>query len=109
MVACRRYHRPSAGLELGEPLIFKALAYLPSPHSARMKRLKSMRSRRRWFGVSITALNLIPILQLDGGHAFYGLLLRCAYPVARLMLLFAMLGVVVFGYLGWSLMILLSR
>jgi membrane-associated protease RseP (regulator of RpoE activity) len=96
------------GFELGEPLLFKALAYLMfgplGPNEVVMIHPLAFAG---WVGVFITALNLIPIGQLDGGHVLYCLLLRRAYPVARTFLLFAMLGVVVFGYWGWSLMILL--
>jgi membrane-associated protease RseP (regulator of RpoE activity) len=94
--------------ELGEPLLFKALAYMMfgplGPHEVVVIHPLAFAG---WVGVFITALNLIPIGQLDGGHVLYCLLLRRAYPVARAMLLFAMLGVVLFGYWGWSLMILL--
>lgn len=36
-----------------------------------------------WFGVLITAINLLPIGQLDGGHVAYGLLGRNAHQLAR--------------------------
>jgi membrane-associated protease RseP (regulator of RpoE activity) len=96
------------GLELGEPLLFKALEHLMfgplGPHEDVAIHPLAFAG---WVGVFITALNLIPIGQLDGGHVLYGILLRRSYPVAQAMLLFAMLGVVLFGYWGWSLMILL--
>ena len=37
-----------------------------------------------WVGILITALNLFPISQLDGGHILYALLRRRAHAVARL-------------------------
>jgi membrane-associated protease RseP (regulator of RpoE activity) len=58
-------------------------------------------------GIFITALNLIPIGQLDGGHILYALLLRGAHWIAQLLLVAAAIAVVVGGYWGWSLMIFL--
>jgi membrane-associated protease RseP (regulator of RpoE activity) len=60
-----------------------------------------------WVGIFITALNLFPIGQLDGGHVLYALPLRRAHGVAQGLLLAVMLAVVVWGYWGWTLMILL--
>ena len=60
-----------------------------------------------WVGIFITALNLIPIGQLDGGHVLYALLRTAAHGVAQALLFAAMMAVVVWGYWGWSLMILL--
>lgn len=95
-------------VELGEPLLFKALSYMTfGPLGAHQDVMIHPLAFAGWVGVLITALNLIPIGQLDGGHVLYCLLLKRAHPIAQLMLLLAMLGVVVFGYWGWSLMILL--
>lgn len=97
-----------AGLRLGEPLLFKALAYLTfGPLGPNEEVAIHPLAYAGWVGVFITALNLIPIGQLDGGHVLYGILRRGAYPVSQAMLMLAMLGVVLFGYWGWSLMILL--
>ena len=55
----------------------------------------------------ITALNLFPIGQLDGGHVLYALLRQKAHVVAKGLLLAAFLAVALFGYWGWTLMLLL--
>jgi membrane-associated protease RseP (regulator of RpoE activity) len=47
-----------------------------------------------WVGLLITALNLMPIGQLDGGHILYGLLRTKAHKVATLFLLAAAVAVV---------------
>ena len=96
------------GLMLGEPLFFKLLKVLvfgplDSAHDVRLHPL----AYAGWVGIFITGLNLIPIGQLDGGHILYALLLRRAHRVAVLLFVAAAAGVAVFGYGGWSLMLLL--
>jgi membrane-associated protease RseP (regulator of RpoE activity) len=96
------------GLTLGEPLLFKLLAYftfghLPDGQDVALHPV----AYAGWVGIFITALNLIPIGQLDGGHILYALLLRRAHSVARILLAAAMLGVIIWGYWGWTLMIVL--
>lgn len=62
-----------------------------------------------WTGLLITALNLFPIGQLDGGHVLYTLLGSRARLVSRA-ILFACVGAVIAGgqrYWGWTLMLLL--
>jgi membrane-associated protease RseP (regulator of RpoE activity) len=97
-----------SGLTLGEPLLFKLLTYSvfgPIPAGADVV-LHPM-AYAGWVGIFITALNLFPIGQLDGGHVLYALLLRRAHGVAQGLLLAVMLAVVVWGYWGWTLMTLL--
>ena len=59
-------------VELGEPLLFKAVAWLfwgtpPEGYSINMHPM----AFAAWFGLLATALNLFPIGQLDGGHISY--------------------------------------
>jgi membrane-associated protease RseP (regulator of RpoE activity) len=58
-------------------------------------------------GLLITALNLIPIGQLDGGHVLYSLLRRKAHTVAMALLVVVAVAIVVLGYTWWTLMLIL--
>jgi membrane-associated protease RseP (regulator of RpoE activity) len=96
------------GLKLGEPIIFKLMAYLTFGPLAKGEDIALHPvAFAGWVGIFITALNLIPIGQLDGGHILYALLLRRAGRVAQVLLAAAMIAIVVWGYWGWTLMIAL--
>jgi membrane-associated protease RseP (regulator of RpoE activity) len=63
--------------ELGEPLLFKAAAWLtfgpvPEGHTVNMHPV----AFAAWFGMLATTLNLFPIGQTDGGHVSYAVLGR---------------------------------
>jgi len=64
--------RHFSGLELGEPLLFKAAAWLVwgTPPDGLALNMHPM-AFAAWFGLLATALNLFPIAQLDGGHISY--------------------------------------
>jgi membrane-associated protease RseP (regulator of RpoE activity) len=66
-----------AGVELGEPLVFKLASTLlwGTPPDGYSLNLHPM-AFAAWFGLLATALNLFPIGQLDGGHISYAVLGR---------------------------------
>lgn len=95
-------------LILGEPLLFKFLAFLTFGSLAPTQDVALHPvAFAGWVGIFITGLNLIPIGQLDGGHVLYALLLRRAHPVAMFLIFAAIVAVVAFGYWGWLLMLAL--
>jgi membrane-associated protease RseP (regulator of RpoE activity) len=97
-----------SGLELGEPLIFKFIARcIFGPLPANQDIALNPVAYAGWVGIFITALNLFPIGQLDGGHVLYALLRRRAHLVAQTLLVAAIIAVIFFGYWTWSLMLLL--
>ena len=62
-------------ISLGEPLLFRAAAWLvwgalPEGHAINLHPM----GFAAWFGLLMTALNLFPVGQLDGGHISYAAL-----------------------------------
>ena len=97
------------GGELGESLLFKALAWLqfgeiPAGHTVYLHPL----GVAGWVGLLITSLNLFPIGQLDGGHVLYALLRQKAHGIATFLLIAAALSVFAVASLRpWIVMIVL--
>lgn len=92
------------GYQLGEPLLFRWMAAWIGPEVPDGYLLKvSPLGLAAWFGLLLTALNLIPIGQLDGGHASYALLRRGAYRLSA-WAFFAFLPMAYFGpsWLFWA-------
>lgn len=97
-------------LVFGEPLLFKLIAglvfkgippgYVILPHPVAFA---------GWVGVLVTALNLFPMGQLDGGHIFFAMFGRKAMTVAKVFLgAFVVMGVFFWvGWFVWALVILL--
>src|SRR6185436_14627769 len=66
-------------MELGEPLLFRFASWMvwgtvPDGYSINMHPV----AFAAWFGLLMTALNLFPIAQLDGGHISYAVFGRRA-------------------------------
>jgi membrane-associated protease RseP (regulator of RpoE activity) len=97
-------------LAFGEPLLFKFLAGLlfadipPGqvilPHPVAFA---------GWVGILVTAFNLFPMGQLDGGHIFFAMVGKKATTVAKVFLgAFVVMGVFFWvGWFVWALLILL--
>lgn len=72
------------GEVFGEPLLFAWVAELFGPElGAGETLLVSPFAFAAWFGLFLTALNLMPIGQLDGGHATYAVFGRRAHQISR--------------------------
>jgi membrane-associated protease RseP (regulator of RpoE activity) len=96
------------GLELGEPILFKAATWLikgsiPAGYSVNMHPM----AFAAWFGMMATALNLLPIGQLDGGHISYAVLGRKSSLVtlAGVVVLIALTLLVSTSWLIWTVLI----
>src|ERR1051326_1443044 len=89
-VAKSGYVAPSPsglGIELGEPLVFKALEWIMGkvPPSGMEINLHPI-GIAAWFGFFATALNLLPVGQLDGGHVSYALFGRIHKRISQVFL-----------------------
>ncbi len=93
----------------GEPLLFQwAVAWIKGPTPEGMTLEIGPFGMAAWFGLFVTALNLMPVGQLDGGHITFALLPRRALWVSRLGVLLC-LGLVWLRptWLLWALMLAL--
>jgi len=93
---------PSEGsIIFGEPLILKifgSLLFNEVPAESVM--ILHPIAFAGWVGILVTALNLFPIGQLDGGHVSYALLGKKSYKYTRyILLVFIFMGI--FFWVGW--------
>jgi membrane-associated protease RseP (regulator of RpoE activity) len=96
------------GIYLGEPLLMQWLTQafhgpIPEGHALWIGPL----GMAGWVGLFVTALNLMPIGQLDGGHVLYALIRRRAHTVATGLLVAAIATVIALGMWHWVLMLTL--
>ena len=102
---------PSApGVMIGEPLIFKAMEFIAGkiPPAGMDLNLHPI-GFAAWFGFFATALNLLPVGQLDGGHVSYALF-RGIHKRISETFVFTLIPLGVFywqGWLLWSVVLLL--
>ena len=107
-VAVKMSAAASAGLiQLGDPLLFKALEWvivrnLPPNYELVLHPV----AYAAWVGLFVTALNLMPIGQLDGGHIAYAVLGRRSIWVYRV-LIPLLVVLAIFYSAGWLVLTIL--
>jgi membrane-associated protease RseP (regulator of RpoE activity) len=96
-------------LEFGTPLILQLFQWLQFPGAAAGDIYLHPVARAAWVGLLATALNLLPIGQLDGGHIVYAFLgERTKYLSALVIAVVVALGAfVAWSWLVWALLLLL--
>lgn len=107
---------PDTGLRFGETLFLKAFEYLFAPADAFIPPMNEIYHYPflcvGWFGMLVTAMNLIPIGQLDGGHISYAMFGHRYHTIAQVSLvvlvvlglsgLLPVLGIdFQYGWFGW--------
>jgi membrane-associated protease RseP (regulator of RpoE activity) len=98
------------GMALGEPLIFKLIAWLVfGPVAGQQDILVHPMAFAGWFGLLATAFNLFPIGQLDGGHILYAIVGKKSYYAGVASIVFILvLGIKYWsGWLFWALIVTL--
>jgi membrane-associated protease RseP (regulator of RpoE activity) len=100
--------RTSVGV--GSSLLLRGLAAIILPHSANQAIALSPMAFAAWFGLLVTAINLLPMGQLDGGHVTYAVLGRFSRPIALVTFaILVVLGLSVWnGWLIWALFALMT-
>ncbi len=86
------------GLKLGEPLLLQGFAWImfgpiPATHDLVLHPI----AFAAWFGFFVTAINLLPLGQLDGGHVAFAVLGRQQRQLA-----YATVPILIYlGFTGW--------
>ena len=94
---------PTLGVPLAFAWLADALVERPEGHALLLHPL----AYAGWVGFLITALNLFPVGQLDGGHILFALAPRWAHRISRLVVFGAWGWMVYQQYWAWALMLLL--
>ena len=107
---------PTEGLTFGKPLLYELIELLAAPSNAFVPPMNEVYHYPflcvGWFGAFVTALNLLPVGQLDGGHIAYAMFGSRSHHLTRVVLVALMLmgtaGILPFfgiqfayGWTGW--------
>ena len=92
---------PEGGLAFGNTLFFSIVSNLFAPADAFVPPMNEVYHYPflsvGWFGLFVTAMNLIPIGQLDGGHISYAMYGRAHHTIAQV----SLIGLIVMGLAGF--------
>jgi membrane-associated protease RseP (regulator of RpoE activity) len=93
-------------LSLGEPLLFHWSAVWLRHLGAGQTLSIGPLGMAAWFGLFVTALNMMPIGQLDGGHVAYSMLREKAHVVSRIAS-WVCVGLIYFGpsWIVWAILL----
>jgi membrane-associated protease RseP (regulator of RpoE activity) len=107
---------PTEGLTFGKPLLYKTMEMLAAPSSSFLPPMNEVYHYPflcvGWFGAFVTALNLLPVGQLDGGHVAYAMFGSVSHRLSQAVLvvlvllgtagIFPLLGIqFAYGWAGW--------
>lgn len=109
-IAEYRPHPDVTPLQFGQPLVVKWLIVAihgPAPEGCTIALDDNGIAFAGWVGVLITAMNLLPVGQLDGGHILYTLIGRKAHLVAYGVIVAGFTYMVVNNNFSFSLLLLL--
>jgi membrane-associated protease RseP (regulator of RpoE activity) len=102
--------KEAEGLALGDSLLFSLLARIilgeiPDTYDVLLHPV----AFAGWIGFFVTALNLIPVGQLDGGHIAYALLGKRHEDISKILVLIMLILGFLFwdGWLIWALLLLI--
>ena len=93
---------PNADVVFGVPLILKLMTAVVQPNARAADLLLDPVGRAAWVGLFATALNLLPVGQLDGGHIVRSISPR-AHRVITLLLPAVLVALGIFLWHGWLL------
>jgi membrane-associated protease RseP (regulator of RpoE activity) len=87
---------PETGLYFGDNLLFQILKYIFNSPGKWIPPMNEIYHYpflcAGWFGMFVTALNLIPIGQLDGGHVLYAMYGKIQHKVAKILWIFILIA-----------------
>lgn len=91
---------PSEGLRFGKPLLYRLMEIGFAAPSAFVPPMNEVYHYPflcvGWFGIFVTALNLLPVGQLDGGHIAYAMFGSGSHRIAQ----FVLIGLMILGTAG---------
>lgn len=92
-------------ISLGDSLLFSFLSHLVNgPLKEGQDIMLHPLAFAGWVGLLVTASNLLPIGQLDGGHIMYALFWKKSKQISRVFY-FLFLGICLLFYFGWFLLV----